>query len=263
MGLQPLSTGHWLPFAISAEERARKQQVLADHANQASGRWTPGTGLTAGGPGDNPSLTTAEHALEALVAAAVPGAELPTAELSPVVRAALRVPDDLCLLMRSSDDGCYRLASACVCAPSYWSLPQMLGRTLPGLHAGVADMTPALAGRIDAFFQGLRETDLFERRNWSVHGSPERWQPRPAAGELLERVWMRSERQTLRRVGADAVLFTIRVEIAPLAEIAALPTVRAALDRALTLLAGPSLAAFGGPQKLQRVQAVLAALPGR
>lgn len=252
MGLQPLSTRRWLPFAISAEERARKLRLLADQTEQAWGRWAPG---------DATALAGAERALESLVVAAVPGAEPAGADLSPVVRAALCIPDDLCLLMRSPVDGHYRLASACVCAPSYWSLPQMLGRTLPALHTGVADMTPALAGRIDAFFQGLRATDLFERRNWSVHGSPQRWQPRPATGESLGRLWMRSERQTLRRVGPDAVLFTIRVEIAPLAEIAGLPKVREALERALALLDGPTLAAFGGRQKRLQVQALLAKLP--
>lgn len=252
MGLSPLPAQRWLPFAISAQERSRKQALLAEHPGQACGR-LPRTA----------ALEAAEQALATLVARAVPGPAPEPDVSSPLLRAALMVPDDLCLLLRTGDADDYRLASACVCAPSYWSLRQMLGRTLPELHAGVADMTPALAGRMNAFFRGLRGQDLFERRNWSVHGSPERWQPRLLEREVLDDLWLRSERQTLRRVSAEAIAFTIRVEIAPLRDIDGEPEVRSALERALSLLHGPVLAAFGGRRKLRRVQQFLAELPER
>ena len=75
------------------------------------------------------------------------------------------------------------------------------------------------------------------RRNWGVHDHdtlfvPEHPPPRPGitAANAGERLWVRSERQTLRRLPrSGAVLFTIRVQLAPLAALAARPDLAVAL----------------------------------
>jgi hypothetical protein len=78
---------------------------------------------------------------------------------------------------------------------------------------------------------------LVARRNWSVHDDPALFapdapaDPRPAVvDEVAHRFWLRSERQTLRRLPeTGAVLFTIRVQQAPFAALAEHRTVRDAL----------------------------------
>jgi hypothetical protein len=90
-----------------------------------------------------------------------------------------------------------------------------------------------LAERVDRYLARLRPGVIGHRRNWSVHDSPalfapvapDRSTPLPAA-EVGERLWLRSERQTLRRLPVTgAVLFTIRVQQAPLAALARRPDV--------------------------------------
>jgi hypothetical protein len=52
--------------------------------------------------------------------------------------------------------------------------------------------------------------------------APELWDPPPAEGP--PRLWLRSERQTLRRLPrSGAILFTIRVQMAPLTVLARRP----------------------------------------
>ncbi|MEM1435340.1 MAG: hypothetical protein AAGG11_14875, partial [Pseudomonadota bacterium] len=73
---------------------------------------------------------------------------------------------------------------------------------------------------------------------------------------------VRSERQTVRRLADDLVLFTVRVDLHPLA---AIHTSRAAvldLELALDQLAGDDLYEFGGSRKRRRVLAALAAGQG-
>ena len=62
------------------------------------------------------------------------------------------------------------------------------------------------------------------RRNWSIHDDPTYFLPDPTPPldvDPPDGLWLRSERQTLRRLlSADVVLFTIRTQQVPLAELA-------------------------------------------
>lgn len=148
-------------------------------------------------------------------------------------RAALAVPADLCLLV--DRDGHWRLDSGVVCFPSLWRLADKMGRPLAEIHEPVPAYAEELADRVDRLVSRLRADRPVWRRNWFVHHDPELHQPvaRPPADPLPappEGLWLRSERQTLRRLpGTGAVLFTIRTQQVPLRDVAARPDLAGAM----------------------------------
>ncbi len=208
MGLRPIDRSMWLPDRISDAELARKHSLLSD---AASGVFAELDGSRAG------QVKILEAVNEAL------GTALSTADnASPLVTASLRVPDDLCVMERAGD--VYRLTAACVCSPSYWRLAEKIGRTLDGIHAPVPTLNEKLAPSMTQFFQRLPQAAIFERRNWLMHANPALYQPHSEAWhevtpDTVEQLIVRSERQTLRRLDAETVAFTIRVTCHPLTEI--------------------------------------------
>lgn len=154
-----------------------------------------------------------------------------------LVEAAATVQEDLCLLLRH-DDG-WRLDAGVVCFPSMWRIADKLGLPLTAVHGPVPAYAEELAARVDRFLDRLRPERPVWRRNWLVHTSPELHQPEPPAPEkdppdVPEGMWLRSERQTLRRLpGSGAILFTIRTQQAPLAVVAFRPAVASALAGAV------------------------------
>ena len=153
----------------------------------------------------------------------------------PLVMAGRRVQEDLVLMVPRG--GGYHLDAACLCFPSHWRLADKLGGSAAAIHGPVPGYAEELAERVDRFLDRVRPGVISKRRNWSVHDSPELFapvpprSPRPATvAEVPERLWLRSERQTLRRLpGSGAVLFTIRVQQARFAALVDRPSTAAAL----------------------------------
>ena len=134
-------------------------------------------------------------------------------------RAASLVQEDLCVLERGSEAWC--LTAACVCFPTRWDLPSKLGLPLAAIHDPVPGYRERLALSADRFFDALQAGRIAERANWSLVDSAELFQPlhgnqghgRHVTPENAgETVWLRVERQTLRRLPrTGAIMFTIRV----------------------------------------------------
>ena len=159
--------------------------------------------------------------------------------MAPLDAAARQVEEDLCLLQAT--DGHYRLTAASVASPSYWRLADKIGRELVDIHDPVPALRARIGARMRRFFHKLPPGRIFLRGNWFIHASgalfrlPEDLRP-PQIGEpfALERLYLRCERQTLRRLPASgAVLFTIRVYLDPLAALAERPALAADLREAL------------------------------
>ena len=145
------------------------------------------------------------------------GAAVDAHDDDPLARARRRVADDLCLLTPSADG--WVLAAGAVCFPSYWVLAEKVGRPLDAVHEPVPGYAGPLADRVDTFLGRLRPGQLVWRRNWSVHDDPTLHLPRHVTGNRDGR-WLRSERQTLRRLPATgAVVFTIRTQQVPLGDV--------------------------------------------
>ncbi|MGD9705439.1 MAG: DUF3445 domain-containing protein [Acidimicrobiia bacterium] len=147
----------------------------------------------------------------------------PPAAAHPLEAAARHVQEDLCLMVHR--DGDWHLDAGALCFPTFWSLQDKLGRPTSAVHGPVAHYAGSLSTRVDRFFDRLRPATPVWRRNLSVKPYPLLFLPTSRTvqpiGELEVAddgapMWLRSERQTLRRLpDSDAILFTIRVQLAP------------------------------------------------
>ena len=129
--------------------------------------------------------------------------------LRPLEQAALRIEEDLCVLV----DGV--LAGGCVCFPSHWRLRDKLDRRVDEIHDRVPGYASELSSKVDAFLRRLTTGTVVGRRNFTIHELPDLFAPDapPPLGVAPGEQWLRSERQTLRRLPrSGAVLFTIRTQ---------------------------------------------------
>lgn len=241
MGLSPIPEVEWLEFGDDFEvQMAAKRDLLAAR-REAVLRFAPSA--------EEASSEALEMIREAL-RLHHPGRSDVTPEGShPLEMAARLVQEDLCLLERS-DDG-YRLGAGCVCFPSNWSLAEKFGQPVRAIHGPVPGFDPGLAAPVDRFFERLAAGHIVMRFNWLVHDTPELHQvdrvpddapiPVEHAGE---RLWLRVERQTLRRLPKNgAVLFTIRTHVHPIGDAITTPAAARGLAGALRDMA-PTLWAY-------------------
>ncbi len=140
---------------------------------------------------------------------------------APLALAGLLVPEDL-VLMRAEPDGTWRLAAACLCFPSHWSLAEKFGRPLEAVHDPVPGVNERLAARINRIFHALRPGAPVWRQNWSLCTDPGLFHP-DATGAgvsdpaLAPAAYLRVEHQTLHKLAVSGdVLFTIKIAVDPL-----------------------------------------------
>ncbi|WP_394688571.1 heme-dependent oxidative N-demethylase family protein [Hoeflea sp.] len=140
-------------------------------------------------------------------------------------RAALSIPEDL-VLMRKGETG-WRLAAASVCFPSSWNLREKFGHPMHVIHGPVPGFQKGTrnAGLIERMFDNLRLDMPVVRWNWSVYGDAElfhqhgheKGEGRFGPGPVASNVYLRLERQTLRKLPESGdIVFTIRIYIDPL-----------------------------------------------
>lgn len=155
----------------------------------------------------------------------------------PLQQAALAVQDDLCIMQR--DERGWRLTAAVLCFPTYWRLSDKLGKAQEQIHEPVPHFAEDLSAKVSRFFDGMRPDRIVCRRNWGFSAHPLLFVPDLAdlaqpEGFDPSHVWLRSERQTLRRLArTGAILFAIRVQLAPSEALVAYPGVAARLAQAM------------------------------
>lgn len=161
----------------------------------------------------------------------------------PLELAGRLVQEDLCLVR--PDAAGPLLEAALLCAPSRWRLAEKIGLPLRGVHGPVPGYAARLGAPVDRLMEALRPGRIAMRLNWSVVDDPALFQPvglpqadpPVTAADAGERLFLRTERQTLRRLDASgAVLFTIRVHSHPLARLADSPGAAARLAAAVRAL---------------------------
>ncbi|MDY7103083.1 MAG: DUF3445 domain-containing protein [Actinomycetota bacterium] len=173
----------------------------------------------------------------------VPSGELGSGEVAvpavvsdhPLDRVAQVVQEDLILL--DEVDGVTVTTAASVCFPTRWDPAWALGHPLAEVHGPVPRTAGRFARAIDAAIARLEPGGRgVWRHGWTLTTDPSlRLVPGERApdppddpGLVGAAVWMRIERQTLRRFAGGTVLFTVRVRRWPLAE--AITTAEAAAD---------------------------------
>lgn len=146
----------------------------------------------------------------------------------PLIVAASLVQEDI-LLLRRGETG-WRLVAGSLCFPSSWSLREKFGQPIHAIHAPV----PGFGGEtrnaqlIARMFDTARPGQPMLRWNWSLYGDDRLFHPDSSApgtrrfgqGERAENVFLRVERQTLRKLpGSGDMLFTVRIFVDPIGEL--------------------------------------------
>ena len=150
----------------------------------------------------------------------------PSGESHPLARASSLVQEDLCLMVHHH--GAWRLEGAALCFPSLWILGEKMGQPTADVHQPVAHYARELSQRVDTFFDRLAPGKLVWRRNFSLWPTLLLWVPchtldpslvgEPPFRHGRPTHWLRSERQTLRRLpDTGAIAFTIKVQMMPIA----------------------------------------------
>ncbi|MDP3492847.1 MAG: DUF3445 domain-containing protein [Hyphomonadaceae bacterium] len=137
----------------------------------------------------------------------------------PLVTAARLVQEDMLILQPGSDG--YTLTSGVLCFPASWTLGQKVGRGMMGIHQPVDRYDEGMGKRVDRVFAMLQPDQAVWRANLLCYNDPELFQPRleheRRPFDRDKPVWVRVERQTLRRLGSSAaVVFTIHTWLTPI-----------------------------------------------
>jgi dimethylamine monooxygenase subunit A len=167
--------------------------------------------------------------------------DLAQSALHPLDLAGRLVQEDLCLMQQDEAGETYRLSGASLCSPARWRLADKIGRPLGAIHEPVPGYAEKLKRPVDRFFGALLPEKPVWRLNWGIIDDPAPFQPVATHAALAatadtagERLWLRVERQTLRRLPATgAVVFTIRTHITRLDTAIAAPGAAADLAAAL------------------------------
>ena len=154
------------------------------------------------------------------------------------------VQEDLCLMQRDPDHGIYRLVAASLCFPTRWRLREKLGQALAAIHGPTPHYAETIATPMDRAFDKLKAERPVWRLNWSVLDNGALFQPTGhgrkdyatdvTAKNAGEQLWLRVERQTLRRLPQSGdFLFTIRIYNYSFATLANQPAAAQGLAAAL------------------------------
>lgn len=144
------------------------------------------------------------------------------------------------MLLAPNADGMPLLLGGCVCFPSSWAFEEKVGRPLDWIHAVVPSLNEKLGDKARGFLTKMPPGQAWLRANWGLTASPELNQ-HPALGLPVLKpdiglgdVWFRVERQALVALPeTGGILFGIRLEVIPLAEIRADERARLGLLEAL------------------------------
>ncbi len=167
-------------------------------------------------------------------------------EHCPIELASYLAADDYCLLEEEGED--YKLVAASVCAPTWWSLQEKMGKPLASIHEPVMNLEEKIGRMIRHFLQNLKITDCYQRSNWFLFaskklcvfpGSFDFYSEMTAINDenIETRLYLRSERQTFRRLkNTNAIVFGIKVYVEPISVIKDHPAIAEDLISALSTM---------------------------
>lgn len=234
-GLQPLEPDHWLvrDEVFSAQMQLR-DRLIEERENDVHA-FLPGSE-----PAARECLDLIVEAVRGDPAYAVgefeilrpDGVHVRLDRARPLITAGRLTQADLCVIEPAAEG--HVLTAAILCFPASWTLSEKLGRAMPGIHAPVPEYGEELAKRVQRILDMLRPGQILWRANAHLHRDPRLFSPSREAKarhhEPRDKArFVRSERQTLRRLEGGAVVFTIHTYVIP-------------LER----LSGPQRAALGG-----------------
>lgn len=154
--------------------------------------------------------------------------------------------DDFCLLEKDGED--YKLVAASVCAPTWWTLAEKMGKPLANIHEPIMNLEERIGRMIRHFLQNLKVTDCYQRSNWFLFTSKE-FCVFPDSFDFYSEMtginddnietslYLRSERQTFRRLeNTNAIVFGIKVYVEPISVVKNHPAIAEDLLTALNTM---------------------------
>lgn len=265
-GLRPMTGGWTQVLADHAAQLALRDRLVAGRRDAViamldEGRAPAGELLSLlSAEGDRGGAFPRVERPEALRRA--DGALVPVHRADPMATVARLVAEDFCLLTRRDGEAEYRLVAAALCFPSRWSLAEKLGRPMTAIHDPVPDYDADLARRVARVFDALAPARPVERANWLIHADAALHQPVGRAWDGRDTYFLRTERQTLRRLPVSgAVAFGIRTSVTPFEALA--PASAATLAERLAALDASVMAYRTGDVAMGRVIDRLRVLAGR
>jgi hypothetical protein len=174
--------------------------------------------------------------------------------IHPLDLAARLVQEDLIIMLppdvkqNPSSKGWW-LAAGSVAFPSRWSLKEKFGLNMDIIHAPVPFYKDQVQTTVNNFFNRMPCDQIYSRRNWSLYdnsylrhdivsGQPNKINQKPiTSSNAGERLWLRVERQTLRKLKeTGSILFTIRIHLRQLKHIVGFDGIATKLSKALSAL---------------------------
>ncbi len=239
IGLSPIPLAGWFEGG-EADPASRKDAIFAAHPALS---W-----------GETEGSRQAQVEVAQLVGEWARAAGRPHAldvTLAPLRAASRLVSDDLCLMERKPGERgepAWTLTAVSLCAPSFFSVEDVLGRPLDAIHGPVPTFNDRFLPRVSRIFDHLAADTILTRRNWSLVPTDTLFIPSAdglraelplmTAQDIAGRLQVRRERQTIRKLPqTGAVLFTIRIWLEPFVDLLAEPSRRAAFTRAWERLA--------------------------
>ncbi|HVY50104.1 MAG TPA: DUF3445 domain-containing protein [Devosia sp.] len=229
IGLKPLEPDDWVDvdgrLAADLEEKERllaatPEEVFAAEPGTWAGQQEALALLAAHLPARFPQIY--RHLGEAIEIVPA-GRRIDLAATPALVTAARLIQEDL-VLMHRGESG-WRLAAGCVCFPSSWRVSEKFGRPVDEIHGPVPGFGPGTrpAELISRMFDNLQPSRLVIRWNWSLYGDASLAHPVPppaprfGTGRSAEHVFLRTERQTMRKLPQSRdILFAIKIAVEPL-----------------------------------------------
>jgi hypothetical protein len=153
------------------------------------------------------------------------------------------VQEDLCLLERRPEG--WTMTACAVAIPTQWDVRSKYGKTLDVIHEPVPRYDTDLSHPMSVFFDRLRPEAPVWRANRTLTDDPSlRLAPQRrhhpmrediTIDNVADRVWLRVEYQTLRRLPrSDVIIFTIRILRQKIASVADNSEALTELVRSLT-----------------------------
>lgn len=224
MGTRGLDEGDWLLIDhVTADELALRSELLLAHPDHAQ--------LLEGHDEHLAELIEHVEAFRHAPLVVGPHVEGVRPELSDL---AVTIQEDTLLMVRNDEH--WYLAGGVLMFPDQWTLPNKIGKSMAGIHEPTDGYDELLEAKADQFLDRLSPGRLVKRRNWFVHDDPTHFlsahvdQREITNPSEVEGLWVRSERQTLRRLErTNTIVFTVKTQFAPLVEVKSRPEVAAGL----------------------------------
>ena len=221
MGLRSLNLENWIEIDQHCEsELGKKKDLLTNNHSQVF------AALPEGLHGSQETLDLLVDYLPKRFPELYPSPITTDESLHPLEAASLLVQEDL-VVMSPRDDQ-WVLTAACVCFPSRWDLTTKLGRNLFEIHAPVPDYNNRIGVATNTMFGKFTANRPVWRINWTVLDTDELYLPSGAGRRehipsdtqsFADSTFFRTERQTMRVLPSNDVLFTIRTYVDSLSSI--------------------------------------------